>query len=312
MAVERISPVVMLPARPLGPGDAQVPTALALPALEVLAQAAGAELAGLEAAVRAQATDGAPAAAPPAAQGTGAPANADALPGAMRFDQVALRQVAWSVPDPARLASTWRATLAHALENPANVAERGRAADTAAGAALAGQAIADAASAGAGGSVARPVAAAALPGWINVYAWGGMQVMLGLAAIDGDEAPPARRRAPLPALRFALEVPGLGRIVACMHLAAGGLMLDLAAETPALMQHLRDSLPAVAAAFARAELRLLRCRLIDPAGLAAQARIATGLPPSLALSPALFRAATALWAVLAPPLAAVVVSPPFR
>jgi hypothetical protein len=64
----------------------------------------------------------------------------------------------------------------------------------------------------------------------------------------------------VPALRFALEVPGLGRIHACLHIAGGGVMLDLGAQTPALMQHLRACLPRLAAAIARAELRIARCR----------------------------------------------------
>jgi hypothetical protein len=300
MAVERISPVVMLPARPLGPGDGHAAAAAALPALEVLAQAAGAELAGLEAAVRPERADGSS-----SGSASSSAAAADALPDAMRLDQAALRQVAWSVPDTAQLALAWRATLLRAVEARTPLPDASRVTQDAPAAPRAEPGEP-------GAPATRPAlpAAASLPGWLNVYAWGGMQAMLGLSAIDADDEPPPRRRAPVMVLRFALDVPGLGRVVAHLHLAAGGLMLDLAAETPALMQHLRDSLPGVAAAVARAELRLVRCRLIDVAGLAAQARMAAGLPASLALPPALFRAATALWSVLAPPLAAV--SPPSR
>jgi hypothetical protein len=291
MAVERISPVVMLPARPLGPGDTPLPPELALPALEMLAQAAGAELAGLAAAARPERGDA-------GAASAGAPAAAlpELLPEAMRLDQAVLRQVAWSVPDTSRLAGAWRATLLQAIDVRSALAEGTRGTEPASTRADAAQA---------GTSRPAPPAAGSLPGWINVYAWGGMQAMLGLWAIDADEEPPARRRAPVLALRFALDVPELGRIVAHLHLAAGGVLLDLAAETPALMQHLRDCLPAVAGAIARAELRLVRCRLIDVAGLAAQGRVAVGLPATLAPPPALFRAATALWGVLAPPLAVV-------
>jgi hypothetical protein len=290
MAIERISPVVMLPARPLGPGDAQVAADLALPALELLAQAAGAELAGLEAATR-------PAHGAEASPGAGSPAASAGQPGAMRLDQAALRQLTWSVPDTARLADTWRATLLRAVDPRApDAGARSPAPAAFVAVAEASVGVPDA---------ARPGPSLPLPGWINVYAWGGMQVLLGLAAIDDDDQPPPRRRPGAPVLRFALDVPGLGRVVAHLHLAAGGLMLDLAAENAALMEHLRDSLPAVASALARAELRLLRCRLIDVAGLAARGRIAAGLPSGSAPAPALFRAATALWSVLAPPLAGI-------
>jgi hypothetical protein len=110
------------------------------------------------------------------------------------------------------------------------------------------------------------------------------------------------------ALRFALEVPGLGRIQACLHLAGGGIAIDLGAQTRGLMQHVRDRLPALAAAFARAELPIARCRLIDLAGLERGGLASTAPNAGLALAPTLFRAATELWSVLAPPLVAAAVT----
>jgi len=267
------------------------------PALDVLVQAARASL-------QAGAGDAAPdsSSARTAAGAACAPA-VDPLPDALRLDQRALQQLAWRVPDAARLALSWRAALLQ------SAGARGEAADARPGSGTIAQ-VADATALALAPSPlparGAPGAPAMLPGWINVYAWGGMQALLGVATLEADEPAPPRRRVRVGALRFALEVPGLGRIQAGLHLAEGGIALDLGAQTRALMQHVRERLPALAAAFARAELPLARCRLIDLAGLERAGQANAGLPAGLVLAPTLFRAATELWSVLAPPLAATV------
>jgi hypothetical protein len=291
------------------PEGAAAEPELALLAQVAQADAVGPALATLAAATVAQAVPGAGQGGLHGAQaGAGAPAtqggDADALPAAMRLDQRALRQVAWRVPDTERLALGWRTTLLQALDARGNAGARAPAS-----AAFLADAPAAALAASTGAQLAArgaPGAPEALPGWINVYAWGGMRALLGVFALDADEPdpPPRRRRPGVSALRFALEVPGLGRIHACLHACEGGIALDLGAQTTALMQHVRERLPALAAAFGRAGLPLARCRLIDLGGLERQGHVATGVPAVLALSPTLFRAATELWAVLAPPLAA--------
>jgi hypothetical protein len=302
---------------------------LAEPALVALAQAAQ-EIAAEPARETLAAAAGAVAQAAPGAQrdaggaqpfGTGAasavaPREApDPLPAALRLDQRALQQIAWRVPDTERLGLAWRSTLLQAADTRNAASEH----------ALVALALPAGAPLAASGDAAAPLLArtaagvpAELPGWINVYAWGGMRTSLGVFALDADEpGPPARRRrARIGALRLALEVPGLGRIHACLHLFGGGIALDLGAQSAALMQHVRERLPALATAFGRAELPLARCRLIDLAGLERGGQAATGLGAAQALSPTLFRAATELWAVLAPPLAATVaaaaISPAYR
>jgi len=273
---------------------------VAEPALDVLAQAARTSVQDVTGAA---APDGSGARGGADAGGAGGPADYP-LPDALRLDQRALQQLAWRAPDAARLALSWRSTLLRSAGPRGGPTEArpssgtgfpaGEAASLAPPLALAPSAPA---------SRGAPGAPALLPGWINVYAWGGMQALLGVATLEAEEAPPPpHRRARVGALRFALEVPGLGRIQACLHLAGSGIALDLGAQTRALMQHVRDRLPALAAAFARAELPLARCRLIDLAGLERGLQASGGLPAGVVLAPTLFRAATELWSVLAPPL----------
>jgi hypothetical protein len=299
-AVGAVPTLVPLPAAGAQDGHAatgQLPASLlqamaAEPALEGLAQAA---------AVGAQVDPGDAAAAPSHARAAAGVPEGHGLPDAMRLDQRALQQLAWRAPDAARLALSWRATLLQAVGVRGESGDgRPRGGGTVA---AADPATLSQASFTASAARAAPAVPTALPGWINVYAWGGMQAMLGVFALEVEEPPPPpRRRTRMGALRFALEVPGLGRIHALLHLADGGIALDLGAQSRALMHYVRERLPALAAAFARAELPLARCRLVDLAGLERGGQASAGLPAGIVLAPTLFRAATELWTVLAPPL----------
>lgn len=180
---------------------------------------------------------------------------------AMRPDQVAwLRQVVWRPADTAALASSWRASMLVQLERHA--ASRAQADGSGAASVLAAEP---------GGPNPRDdfhadllgrLQPAADPWLLAAYAWGGLRVMLRALAVDADGGPTHWRRGGAPALRVILELPGLGRVTVQLQLVADGVMLDLAADQPESLQPLRDRLPALVAALGRADLRVLRCRLM--------------------------------------------------
>jgi hypothetical protein len=97
------------------------------------------------------------------------------------------------------------------------------------------------------------------------------------------------------ALRLDLEVPALGLVVLHVQWLLDGIQLLIAVEQAASAQAVREVMPAIAAAMARAHLRLVRCRLAQ--GTMALARIREVPPtPSGAqiraevLAPGLYRA----------------------
>ncbi|HSD40219.1 MAG TPA: flagellar hook-length control protein FliK [Rhodocyclaceae bacterium] len=221
---------------------------------------------------------------------TGQPMPA-AEPASMRFDQAALRQVSWRAPDPAVLATSWRALVHGQL--------RGQ---------LHGQFHAEGLQAGATGLVSGAyLSHASDPGreivsgnframerWaFPVYAWGGMPMMLRLVSADQEEeeqrAPRERPRSL--ALRLDLDLPGLGRVALQVQWITGGIQLSLAVADPAALEPLRDLLPEMTKALARAGLRLLRCRLSQ--GLPGFDAAPSALPQgaAAAVPPGLFRAA---------------------
>jgi hypothetical protein len=146
---------------------------------------------------------------------------------------------------------------------------------------------------------------------LAAHAWGGLRVMLRVLALDAEGAMPSRRRLGTLALRMTLTLPGLGSICVQLQLAADGVLLDLVAEQTEALQPLRDRLPDIVAAINRADLRVLRCRLMrgwpgtaSSQGMAALPAPAvaidghrlnrddpTRMPLSAALPPALFTAA---------------------
>lgn len=202
---------------------------------------------------------------------------------AMRFDQAALRQISWRSPDPAVLATSWRALVhgqwrGEALhETPAGLG---------AGAYL--PFVSDPVREMTSGGCA-PVERWAFP----VYAWGGLPMMLRLVGADPDEAratPRLRTRAM--ALRLDLTLPGMGRVTVQVQWISGGIQLSLAAEDANALEYLRERLPEMATALARCGLQLLRCRLNQGLpGLEANTLPALPQGPAAAVPPGLFRAA---------------------
>lgn len=133
-----------------------------------------------------------------------------------------------------------------------------------------------------------------------LHAWNGLPVALRLVEAEPEDAQPLPQQAGLPALRLALALPTLGRLVLQMQLAHGGVWLAVAVEEASALPYVQAALPAITSALGQAGLRLLRWRLERGAGHgAAFNNPPLQLPPTaVLLAPALFRAAAEIVLVL--------------
>jgi hypothetical protein len=192
---------------------------------------------------------------------------------AMRLDQAALSQVAWHTANAAALAKMWQRLAQARWSGPQ--------------AGWSGPAMAD----------PEPLARSSTfgPWGFAVYTQDGRQMTLGLAEALDSSARHRRQRRPL-ALRLALSAPGLGRLVLEVQWAGGGgIQLSIAVERAESIRAVRSMASAIAVALGRANLRLVRCRLVQ--GTGSHARLG-GAPVdpfgtqsfTEALSPQLFRA----------------------
>lgn len=212
---------------------------------------------------------------------------------AMRFDQAALRQIAWRAPDAGALAMSWHA-LVHGQWRGNTTSVPG---------------------AGVRATATPAPLPAGVPAEMNqgnfvpagrwtfpVYVWGGLPMLLRLVVADADDEHP-RPRARRPALRLELnlDLPGLGRIAVQVEWMTGGIQLSLWVEDAAAVVPLRDQLPDMAAAIARSGLHLLRCRLNQGWPAVDVRPIPSGMLPQgpAAAPPELFRAAAEVVLLLA-------------
>lgn len=207
---------------------------------------------------------------------------------AMRLDQAALRQMAWQAPNAAALALSWRDLARQRWGGRVSMHE------------MAGETSAATLTTMLGPAPFREPSSALPPPLLErwllpVYAWGGMQMLLGLVENeeeDGSSARPRQRRSA--ALRLELAPAALGRVVLQVHWLPGGIELLIAVEHPEAAQHVHDALPIITAALSRAGLRLTRFRLRQGSAAVSMLRDAPG--PShanfadQAASLALFRA----------------------
>lgn len=133
-----------------------------------------------------------------------------------------------------------------------------------------------------------------------LHAWNGLPVGLRLVQAEPEDAQPPPQQAELPALRLALALPTLGRLVLQLQLAHGGVWLAVAVEDAGALPYVQAALPALTSALGQAGLRLLRWRLERGAGHGAAFHNAPlQLPPTaVLLAPALFRAAAEIVLVL--------------
>jgi hypothetical protein len=211
---------------------------------------------------------------------------------AMQLDQAVLKQIAWQLPDPAALATSWRALAQEHWTRPA-VEPWLRAP---------GYAGADAASLHAGtAALFRESAFTPNPipheRWLlPVYAWAGMQLMLRLVvAIDRARRKPARRGLPL-ALQLGLSPPTMGDIVLHVQSSDEDVEMLVACEQRSSLLAIQQALPSIASILSRADLRLRRAQVTQ--GNASLSVVnensSSMLPPQLVVelpSASLFRAA---------------------
>lgn len=202
---------------------------------------------------------------------------------AMQLDQAVLRQIAWQLPDPAALASSWRALAQEHWTRPPGYArdpDRGRAGTAA----------------WYRESMFMPNSSAHERWVLPVYAWAGMQLMLRLVvAIGRARRKPARRGLPL-ALQLGLAPPGMGGIV--LHVQSSGEDVELlvASEQRPSLLAIQHALPSIASALSRTGLRLKRAQVTQGNAVLSvvNENSSTMLPPHLTVelpSAALFRAA---------------------
>lgn len=133
-----------------------------------------------------------------------------------------------------------------------------------------------------------------------LHAWNGQPVAMRLVEAEPEDPPPPPPVRGVPAMRLALDMPMLGRLVVQLQLAPGGVWMAMAVEQEAALPCIQAALPEFTVALAQAGLRLLRWRLERGAGHgAAFATPPLMLPPGpAALAPALFRAAAEVVLVL--------------
>lgn len=231
----------------------------------------------------------------------GAPPLPGAEPPAMRLDQASLQQqVATSIQDAATLALSWRAMALAQLEQ--QLLLRAQANRQHVPGSLFGSDV--------GATLLREAwlmqPGVEMASWIfSAYVWAGRRVLLSLLASEEEATQPAFERRDCIVLRLQLMLPGAGMAKLQLRLVAGGIWLDLAAEREAARNVLRCALRRIVAVVARAELRVVRCRLgrvLPESGSAIDLALATNASSRLMFPPALFRAAAELALLLANPL----------
>lgn len=219
---------------------------------------------------------------PPAANNTaGGGAGFAPEASSMRTDQLALRQIAWPQPAPENLATAWRTQVLASFEQ--------KAPPPAAGLPLSLLAAAEYQAKSPNDTAGTP---STTDRWLfPAFGWDGSPVQLRL--IDADpEQPRTPRRQRAVALRLEFDLPGFGRASAQIRLTGVEVDLELAVDDNAV-QLVRDSLPAVAVALSRINLRIHGCRVLRSNG---NDYVAPSWSPSdvvlirQALTPTLFRA----------------------
>lgn len=222
---------------------------------------------------------------------TQAPAAAAGLPAnlsdssAMRPDQVFMaRQMAWPVWDGASLARAWR-TMVHAYgAQLATLQQQGRAQPAQSGFLMTGW------QGGTPGAQANPAAQQNALLW-HPEAWrfvlpgpGGQQLALRLLAGHSD-TPPSRRKRAKAALRLEVILADGSHATVQLEMV-DGVFMELAAEHPRAVAHLRHALPALQRVIEQAGLRLTRASVrlgIWPATPLQQysLQVSAALPPPL-------------------------------
>jgi hypothetical protein len=187
-------------------------------------------------------------------------------PAAMRPDQVFMaRQLTWPQQmDPHALAASWNIMVRTYAEQRAALLDQARGQHL-----PAGLFMADRTPLPARDGERSMALVTELDAWrFAVYAWGAARLVLRVVSREpADYEGPQRRRRRRVALRLELQLAQLGRVVVQLEPAGDSVLLELGAEQPNAMQHLRELLPLLAAAVGQAGLSIRRCRVartLDP------------------------------------------------
>jgi hypothetical protein len=190
----------------------------------------------------------------------------DGEPSAMRANQVFMaRQLTWPQQiDPQALAASWSTMVRTYAEQRAALLEQARGKHLPASLFMADRSPLPARD---GGSTLSLVTE--LDAWrFAVYAWGAARLVLRVVSREpADYEGPQRRRRRRVALRLELQLAQLGRVVVQLEPAGASVVLELGAEQPNALQHLRELLPLLAATVGQAGLSIRRChvaRTLEP------------------------------------------------
>jgi len=203
---------------------------------------------------------------------------------AMQLDQAVLKQIAWQLPDPAVLATSWRALAQDHWTRPPGYAGADQSGARTGTAALFRE------------TMFTPNPTVHDRWLLPVYAWAGMQLMLRLVvAIDRARRKPVRRGLPL-ALQLGLSPPTMGGIVLHVQSSDDDVELLVACEQRPSLLAVQQALPGIASALSRAGLRLRRAQVTQGNALLSvvNENSSSMLPPHLIVelpSASLFRAA---------------------
>lgn len=236
---------------------------------------------------------------------------------AMQLDQAVLKQIAWQLPDPGALATSWRALAQEHWTRPAGAQwsrvaaeprpSSGEAWALATGVHWARQGAEPWPAGDASGPRSGTSALFREPAFMSsptsherwllpVYAWAGMQLMLRLVvAIDRARRKPQRRGVPL-ALQLGLSPPALGGIVLHVQSSDEDVEMVVACEQRPSLLAIQQALPSIASALSRAGLRLRRAQVTQGNAVLSvvNENSSSMLPPHLDVelpSGSLFRAA---------------------
>lgn len=165
---------------------------------------------------------------------------------AMRLDQTAMQRISLLLPEAATLALAWYM----------RVRERGA---PLAAAMPQGALALLAAPAGAQPGVPHSPGAERLA--FPVFAWGGLPALLWLVPAEEEPGRRGRRRRALLALRIELALPVLGPVAVQVVSEGADVTLALVVEREGSVQAVREAIPAIAAALAKAGMRLAKCSI---------------------------------------------------
>lgn len=220
------------------------------------------------------------------------------LSSAMRPNQLFARQLTWHPPDAAMMAASWQVMVRTYGQQRAAWLEQAKGQHVPSSLFMADHN----ASAVREGRPGLPLVTEMEPWRFAVFAWGAERLVLKVVVHDDEEDPARARKRTRVALRLELMLPGLGRVIIQLEPASSnGVLMEVGAAHTSAMQHMRETLPQLAALVNRYGLTVVRCHLrraIPPAGIE---QVPTAAHTALLTAP-LFKAMAEMAVLLAQPL----------